>query len=81
MKVIRKYKVYYLETTPDGGYSRRDVEFHSLRAAAEFINEMIFTPNRSFERIIAIEVKALTDQEKEVLTYLTDGRYEAQQRS
>lgn len=57
-----------------GEYAKREVEFRSLRQAADFCLKLFSNEQMAFEQVIPVEYQKLTEQEAVVLEFLTDGK-------
>jgi hypothetical protein len=69
---IRRYRLKYSVSPPDGSYITKTKEFASLRQAGEWVRDM--PKDHAFVEIRALDIGPLDEQEKGVFAFFTDGK-------
>lgn len=68
---VRRYRVKF-SVTVDGRYAVKTKEFGSLRSAGAFVRDL--GRDSEFLEIRGLDIGPLTDPERSVFAYFTDGK-------
>jgi hypothetical protein len=72
---VRRYRVKFAFHDAEGVYQTKTKEFTSLRAAGEFVRDR--PDPTDFLEIRAVSYETLTDQEREIFVFFTEGKAHA----